>query len=131
MGPGETWRFGLVDLSKAENGRSGESERIGNKGLKKLAGITHGDRVRHHGLWRFQILFGRQPRPCVTQLAMYDCALQDRRTRADVVYAAIVIECKHAGGHQHELKAAGRKVKMEIGRAGVDAVNWQICRDLL
>ena len=62
---------------------------------------------------------------------MHDRALQHHRTGTDVVKPAIVIEGEHARRDQHELVAARWKVKMEIGGAGIGAVNRQICRNLV
>ena len=62
---------------------------------------------------------------------MNDRALQHHRTGGDVVKPAIVIEGERARRDQHELVTAGRKVKMEIGRAGIGEVNRQICRNLM
>ena len=131
MAPGHTRRFRLVDLIRTHHRRVGEGRGIGNEAFKKLAGIAHGNRIRHHGLRRFQVLFRGQPRPGVKQLAMHDRALQHHRTGADVVNSAIVIEGEHARRDQHELVTARRKVKMEIGGAGIGQVNRQICRNLV
>src|SRR5882757_10815212 len=62
---------------------------------------------------------------------MHDRALQHHSTGADAVNAPIVIEGKHARGDQYELESARWKVKMEIGGAGIFAVNRQIGRDLM
>lgn len=62
---------------------------------------------------------------------MHDRALQHHCARADIVEAPIVIEGEHARRDQHELEAAWWKMQMEVGRAGVFAINRQIGRDLM
>ncbi len=131
MGPGHPRGFGLVDLVRADDGRVREGRGIGNESFEKLAGIAHGHGVRHHRLRRLQVLLSRQTRPGVEQLAMHDRALQHHRARPDIIDAAIVVEGEHARGHQHQLKAARRQVKVEIGGAGILAVDRQVSRDLV
>ena len=131
MAPGHARRFGFVDLIRTDDGRVRKGRGIGDEGFEEFAGIAHRDRIRHHGLRRLQVLFGRQSRPGVKQLAMHDRALQHHRAGADIVEAAIVIEGEHARRDQHELETARRQMKMEIGGAGIGEVDRQICRDFV
>ena len=81
------------------------------------------------GVFRFSSV--DRPGPGVKQLAMHDRALQHHRAGADIVEAPIVIEGEHARRDQHELETARWKMKMEIGGAGIFAVDRQIGRDFM
>ncbi len=109
----------------------GKGGGIGDEGFEEFARIAHRDRIGHHRLRRLQVLFGRQARPGVEQLAVHDRALQHHRAGADIVEAPVIVEGERARGDQHELKAARRKMQMEIGGAGVGTVDRQIGRDLV
>ena len=131
VAPRDPWRLGFVDLIRTDNGRVWRGRRIGDEGFEEFAGIAHGDWIRRHRLRRLQILFGRQSRPGVEQLAVHDRALQHHRAGADIVEAPVIVEGERARGDQHELKAARRQMKMEIGRAGVGQIDRQVGRDLV
>lgn len=112
-------------------GRVGKGGGIGNEGFEEFARVAHRDRIGHHGLRRLQILFGRQARPGVEQLAVHDRALQHHRAGTDIVEAPVIVEGERARGDQHELKASRRQMQMEISGAGVGPVDRQIGRDLV
>ncbi|MGY4506134.1 hypothetical protein ACVWYH_010091 [Bradyrhizobium sp. GM24.11] len=131
MAPGHARRLGFVDLVRADDGRIRKGGGIGDEGFEEFARIAHRDRIRHHRLRRLQILFGRQARPGVEQLAMHNRALQHHCARADIVETAVIVEGEGPRGDQHELKAARRQMQMEIGRAGVGAIDRQIGRDFV
>lgn len=62
---------------------------------------------------------------------MHDRALQHHRAGADIVEAPVIVEGEGARGDQHELKAAGWQMQMEVGGTGVGTVDRQIGRDFV